>query len=264
MYDKLVFVEGPTDEDVLREFAATLDVNLSICNAGFVAIGGARNFAHFAAESVMSFLSRRQVKCWFLLDRDEKRQEEIEKLREKLGANATLHVLIRRELENYLIVPRVLSEYISARKAATAKLSDEQTISHALTEVADSLKAYAIAKRVHKEMCGPIYSNLKLKDDIAMNGIETVFLEDLDKRAMYLVDTREAAKLAVKNAVSEIEQGWENEKLDRVPGAELLDLLFQRYGIRYQKDRDGVGIASQLKPHEIAAEIKTFLQGIGG
>jgi putative ATP-dependent endonuclease of the OLD family len=49
MYDRLVFVEGRTDEAIIREWASVLNVNLSQANVGFVRMGGARNFSHYAA-----------------------------------------------------------------------------------------------------------------------------------------------------------------------------------------------------------------------
>src|SRR5262249_34948471 len=72
MYDCLVFVEGASDEAILREWASTLGVNFGQANVGFIAMGGVRNFAHYATEATLSFLSNRRVKMWFLVDRDEK------------------------------------------------------------------------------------------------------------------------------------------------------------------------------------------------
>jgi putative ATP-dependent endonuclease of the OLD family len=65
MFDRLVFVEGQSDENIIREWANTLSVNLSQANVGFISMGGVRNFAHYAADTIISFLSRRQVTVWF-------------------------------------------------------------------------------------------------------------------------------------------------------------------------------------------------------
>ena len=73
MFDRLVFVEGQSDEDILREWASTLEINFSQANVGFIPMGGVRNFAHFATDKILSFLTKRQVKMWFLMDRDEKK-----------------------------------------------------------------------------------------------------------------------------------------------------------------------------------------------
>jgi hypothetical protein len=105
MYDRLVFVEGPSDEQVLRTFASTLSLNLSRTGVGFVTTGGARNFTHYASAATLSFLAKRRVKLYFVLDRDERDLPEIGKLRDQLGHLGDLKVLGRRELENYLLVP---------------------------------------------------------------------------------------------------------------------------------------------------------------
>src|SRR5437764_13310640 len=44
MFDRLVFVEGQSDEDVIREWASILGVNLSQANVGFLPMHGVHNF----------------------------------------------------------------------------------------------------------------------------------------------------------------------------------------------------------------------------
>jgi len=46
-------------------------------------MGGVHNFGYFAAEQTVSFLMKRKVKLWFLMDRDEKEEGEIAKLAKK-------------------------------------------------------------------------------------------------------------------------------------------------------------------------------------
>ena len=40
---------------------------------------------------------------WFLIDRDEKNEEDIRKIQESLGNDVDSSVLSKREIENYLI-----------------------------------------------------------------------------------------------------------------------------------------------------------------
>jgi len=68
---------------VLREWAAKLRINFSQAGVGFVHMGGVHNFGYFAAEQTVSFLMKRKVKLWFLMDRDEKEEGEIAKLAKK-------------------------------------------------------------------------------------------------------------------------------------------------------------------------------------
>jgi hypothetical protein len=95
-------------------------------NAGFIVMGGGRTVFHFASEATISFLLRRQVKCWFVLDRDEKDDTEVQLMKEKLQGNAELCVLNKREIENYLVVSRALSEYIGRRLRDEKKQNNAQ------------------------------------------------------------------------------------------------------------------------------------------
>jgi AAA domain, putative AbiEii toxin, Type IV TA system len=104
MYDRLVFVEGSSDEAVLREIAKTLDLDLAKANVGFVQMGGVRNFAHFAAQATLELLTRRNIRMWFVTDRDERDDEDVRQMLQCLGGAAVLKVLDRRELENYLLL----------------------------------------------------------------------------------------------------------------------------------------------------------------
>ena len=88
MYDRLVFVEGPSDEAVLRELAKILDRDLAKANVGFVQMGGVRNFAHFAAQTTLELLTRRNIKRWFVTDRDERDDEDVNQMLQRLGGAA--------------------------------------------------------------------------------------------------------------------------------------------------------------------------------
>src|SRR5262249_3940926 len=92
MYDRLLFVEGPSDEAVFRELGRTLGIDLSKANVGFVQMGGVRNFAHFAADATIALLSRRRIRLWFISDRDEREDSEVRSMLQRLGQGATLKI----------------------------------------------------------------------------------------------------------------------------------------------------------------------------
>jgi putative ATP-dependent endonuclease of the OLD family len=121
MYDRLVFVEGPSDESIIREFASILGVNFGQSNVGFIHLRGIRNFVSYAAEETLDFLSKRQVKMWFIIDRDEKDDGEIKSLEEKLNGKATLVALRKREIENYLLSPRAIAELIKLKSLSSGQ-----------------------------------------------------------------------------------------------------------------------------------------------
>jgi putative ATP-dependent endonuclease of the OLD family len=163
MFDRLVMVEAPSDEHVIREWSSTLGINLSQANVGFITMSGARDLHYFAAETILTFLSKRRVKMWFLIDRDERASTDIAKLEKALGDKAVVKVLNRREMENYLLCPRAIVEFILVKKELGGakreelKLPSEEEIRSSIDQVADQLKGFTVHKRVAKEICKPVY-----------------------------------------------------------------------------------------------------------
>jgi FAD/FMN-containing dehydrogenase len=160
MYDRLVFVEGPLDEVVIRDFARTLNVDLTKWNVGFVHMRGVRNFAHYAAEATLALLSRRQVRMWFVADRDERDDKDVELMMNRLGKNAKLNVLKRRELENYLLDEEATIKFIEQKRRA-ARLEPrkitKQDVTDAFHAAADTLHGEVIRLRVEAELLAPIF-----------------------------------------------------------------------------------------------------------
>ena len=177
IYDRLVFVESQTDEDIIRGWASTLGVNLSQANVGFVHMGGARNLSYFAASSTLALMAKRQIKMWFMIDRDEKDEEGIRVIQKHLGDNAIASVLDKREIENYLIHPRILTDQMNLKIQANGTQSgstpDIEVVREAIGEEAENLKNLTIFKRVAKIICKPLYVNRsRLLEDIGEMTIQ--------------------------------------------------------------------------------------------
>ena len=264
MFDRLMFVEGVSDEHVFRTFADLLDINLSQENLGFVIMGGARNFTHYAAQSTLSLLSRRNVKSTFVVDRDEKDQSQFDKLTEQLGTEASLHVLQRRELENYLIHPDILAAYIVRRRAEAglriAQVSSEE-IGQALNEEADKLRELSIAKRVAAKACSVHRADQRgILERWREEGIEAASSNALAEVEESIRLLRESLHEAVEEARRTIEQDWDTRKLEIVPGHELIDNVFKRYDLRFKKDRDAGQIAQMMRGEHIPQELKLLVR----
>ena len=116
MYEQLVLVEGSSDEDAFREWAATLQVNLGLHSVGFLPIGGVGNLRYFAAEQLLSFLSKRRVRLWVVIDRDEKDDVQLQKIVKQLADRAELVVLERRELENYFLEETIIWKFVCLKR----------------------------------------------------------------------------------------------------------------------------------------------------
>ena len=263
MYDRLVFVEGITDELVLRAFAETLGLNLSQANVGFVIMGGSRNFTHYAAEATLAILSRRQVESIFILDRDEQRQSGLDWLARQLAEKADLHVLERREIENYLLTPTGMFSLLE-RKASQSGTRppnlSKDTVMEVMAHEVEQLKGLSVAKRVVSTVCNvPRVNRARILDNWATEGLKesaldaiTTLQNELDSVKAQLVDQ-------IAEAEAEVDSRWATSKLDMVPGSELLDKIFRAYGFRYRKDRDSSELAILTPRSSIAHEISVLL-----
>ncbi|RCJ20006.1 hypothetical protein A6S26_04550 [Nostoc sp. ATCC 43529] len=270
MFDRLIFVEGQSDEDIIREWASILGINLSQANVGFIHMGGARNFAHFATEATLSFLTKRQIQMWFLIDRDEKEDYEVSNLQKILGQKATVKVLQRREIENYLICPRVIREFIEFKRKSsgtnTEPIPSELEIKEKIEECADQLKQFTINKRVFKIACKPIYPNTKGLFNEVVQG-EDIFVNKVIEEIQQIIGQLEADKdrleTLYKEKLEEVNRVWQYSKLNLVPGDLLLDMVCQAYKIRFKKERDGSKLATLMTKNEICQEIIDIIQEFG-
>lgn len=249
MYDRIVFVEGPSDELVLREWAAKIGANISQRNVGFIPIRGIGNFTHYAAQEVVSFLTRRQVKVWMLLDRDERLDSDLAVMKERLGDAVVFFDTQARELENHLLVDYANLEYLAERKGADFDPPAKERFWQELDECAGALRASTVEKRVASVLCTPLYSDrsaLKKKEfagDAILKSLE-IMRKQVEERLGRLEEMR-------RQEADFINSVWDRDKLKIVSGAELLDEWYKRYGLRFDKMRDGAKIAARMRPGDI-------------
>jgi putative ATP-dependent endonuclease of the OLD family len=268
MFDRLVFIEGPSDEQVLREFAATLGINLSQQSVGFVPMGGVRNLAHFAAESTLAFLTKRRVRMWFIIDRDERDDEEVQRLTKSLENKASVKVLRKREIENYLISPRAIMEFIQIKqRLANIDVQHSPTIKQverAISECTEQLKEVALQRRVVKRICTPIYPNRNaiLEDKDGKNFLQRL-TEELSAQQDKVGQMIDEAEKLMQEENTILNSRWDTNSADFVPGDILLDDICKQFGVRFNKDRDSSRMASLIRNEEIDSDIKSLIQDIG-
>ncbi|WP_409183708.1 AAA family ATPase [Amycolatopsis sp. VS8301801F10] len=266
MFDRLIFVEGVSDELVLRAFAHTLGINLGQANVGFVVMGGARNFTHYAAQATLSFLGKRQVKSFFVIDRDEKQEVQIDRLVAQLEGQAELHVLTRREIENYLLVPGSIASFIKEKSWRSAKreiLVDPSTVLQRLPEVADGLQSTSILKRLASQLCQVyrIDRNRLFEESSESSLADAAQLVVKDLEAA-ISDLRREIPELVSRAQDEVTSNWDGLKLEMAPGHEILDELMKDHGLRFNKDRDSGHLAALVPVEEVASEIESLLRKV--
>ena len=252
MFDRLVFVEGPSDEAIISELSKVLNLEIASENATFVQMAGSTGFSHFAADATLDLLSRRRIRMWFVVDSDERSETEIKRMVDRIGDRAELVVLKRRELENYLLEPRAILKLVK-EKAATSKDKlrdiDEDQIKRDIIEISEGLLDRVVQLLVEKKLLSPIY---------AKYGGNTVS-EKLEQMSQAAALRAKDAPQIEKSIRDELETSWKADSTFRAPGSEIIDGVLQKYGFTYNKLKDGPRLARFLEPVEIAREIHLLL-----
>jgi putative ATP-dependent endonuclease of OLD family len=256
MFDRLVFVEGPSDEAVLRILAEKLEIDLASCNLGFVHMGGVRNFAHFAAQSTLDLLSRRQVSMWFVTDRDESEDEEVQRMRVRLGSRAHLRVLGRRELENYLWDEGALAKFITQKLQSSetkgAGEPDRGAIRTAIEKAVAESKEDVVRLRVAKRSLRPLYFGGK--------GVGTA-KEKLGKGADEVNARLSGLDKLQADIEAEVDALWATDAPKLAPGAIVLDRVTREFGARFLKENgDSEKLARLIPPSAIPQEVEELLR----
>jgi hypothetical protein len=258
MYDRLVFVEGPSDQEVLAVFAVKAGVDLSRANVGFVYMGGIRNFGYFAAKATLDLLSHRRVRLWFVVDRDEQEDEEVERLMRRMGGQAKLMVLERREVENYLIDARALATFIGEKRALRGDgevvTPSEEEVRRAIEEELAVLKEEVVRLRWERRMLKPIVLQTReVRGDVG-ERIEAA-VKELQRRVTMAQTEKDAI-------AAELERNWGKDAIRYVPGSVLLERVARRFDVAFSP---GKGDAERLARHisSLPLELSGLLREIG-
>jgi ABC-type cobalamin/Fe3+-siderophores transport system ATPase subunit len=138
----VVGTEGPTDARLLEVLAKKAGCG-AYAKQGVVPVPlGGSDCVRRASESakLMSKAHLHPRALVFVMDRDERPEAEIHYLRER-AAPAVLHVLERREIENYLLDPEAIARVLSARARKHADDVALPLIQRKLGEMADARRA---------------------------------------------------------------------------------------------------------------------------
>lgn len=207
--------------------------------------------AYYALDNAMKFFSRRQIKIWFLIDRDERKTAEIESLVDKLSPFAQLKVLEKRELENYLLDAEAIKAFIQdLKKEETMPLEDiEKILNTQALELKDEVKRL----RVSQDMLMPIH----LRNDKYKGTIQ----EKYEQVNQELKERLEKFSEIEKTISKELEEWDEKKAFSLVPGTKVLKEVFSDFGINFNKGM-GSKLASFIKSSKIDQFIRALLQDI--
>src|SRR2546426_1336882 len=271
--DAVLFVEGPGDRGALTAWSETLGTRLEEHNVTVLPMGGGEHADRSAPirSDVLEGISRKApVPHQFVLDRDERRQSEIDKLQQALGDRVCL--LKARELENYLLVPRALLVAIRAKCIDNASIVERIDAAHTkdvsllIQETAESLYGLVLLKRIRAELGGLIGGLLPrdaasvLASEANSPDLPQLLQQEIEQRFKHHVSALDINGIvrAQKEALGK-EWSEETRRLEVAPGEEILSTVFHHFGTQYKKPEDTVRIAKEMRADEIPNEIKQLI-----
>ena len=261
MFDKIVFVEGSSDELVLRELATKLRINLAQSGIGFVRMNGAGGLSYYANSATLEILSKRKVDVHFIIDRDERTSKDIARINATCASAATVHVLPGRELENFLVDADAIKMLVLAKSAGLTSLTTED-VRTALQGEVENLRSTAGLKRFIHDVATSVHFNRKALAESTIEACVEDGRAEIDRMSAVLADLREKLEDSLSQSIADVQDNWDQRKMDIVPGTELIDAVLKRYGLRYRKERDAEVLARHIEASSIDPYLKDLIEQI--
>jgi hypothetical protein len=251
--DRVLVLEGPSDQDVLVVWFP--EVLRSPRVAVLEGEGGdnarhADQLAEWLAGADRAGLRR----VLYLRDRDELSAAALD----KLSRSPTVHLLARRELENYLLEPAAIAAALGSLDLRGNEPPTADQVAEVLNEAAEGLRRKIVVNRVCRRI-GPSQPLVghQLRRELASAGadMEQITAKVLD-RMMTADDLRAQIAKAWAEAEQDVARHQGEQLLAIAPGEEILNAIFQRFaGRRYDKRRDGPMIAKLIPPPADIGEV---------
>jgi hypothetical protein len=145
------------------------------------------------------------------------------------------------------------------------ELPTESDVKNTIEECAEKLKQRVIDKRVANILCRPVYpATEQLFESPQEATIADRVTEEIQRLIEQLREAESKAEAVYKGESEYVDRTWQSNKLAIVPGDLLLDMVCQKYGARFNKDRDGERLATLMNEGEIAMDVKATIREIGG
>lgn len=229
---KCILVEGK-DLKILRHFHNTLFPNSEtpLETIPNMSIGGWSGWKYAIGSSmILKNAADETINTYCILDSDYYTKDEIEtRLNEAEIRGVKLHIWERKEIENYLIVPKAISRIIN-RETNLGIHADESNIIEQVDKICDDLYNDTF------DCISTQISNLNLKEHQKANSKARQIMED----------------------------NWKsiNEKLTLVSGKEVLSRLSKWSQEKYHVPLSSQKLAKEIREEEIIPEMKKVIQAI--
>ncbi len=238
---RVLYIEGE-DFKILRRFARRLGLNelgagVGIAPfplGGFPSIRRVKAFSLGVSESIGG-----SILFGGIFDRDFRPDEEIDKLLKELNSELALPmILARKEIENYLLIPRALDK-------ALARLLDERA-----RRIGESVCAARPTSELLQEITEPMQAEIQA--------------QYIAKRVNFLDHTGKDASTISQEAIEIFNRKWRDDqlRLDIVPGKRVLSQLVARVQNDYKVILTPARIIEALRESDMPSDLRQTLRTI--
>jgi len=261
----ILFVEGVTDIDILTLWAKKLGWDFNQANINLLEIEGCRNLNYYSENKVLKENSIIETPYLFVIDHDEKSEAEIKKIQRRIP---NTRVLKKREIESYLVIPEVLISFL--REKADIQVQKEE-IEQTIDECCEKLKSWVLIKKVKENLKGGGIAREQIEKIINQNpkvnkkNIIKSFMGAINKTYMTKTVLRSKLKDIFDKQSQKLDKRWTRNKLNLVPGKELLSEICKFYGLdlNLKRGKDTYRLAELVAEQEkIPQEISQIIKEI--
>ena len=206
-----------------------------------------------------------------VIDHDERSKAEVTALQTSLADK--VHLLRRREMENYLLVPRAIIAALSDKYADNDVVLDgvqaatPDSIQSMIERVAASLFGIVLLKRIRSELGGlegGLLSRAMLPELVGRANhadLARHIIGRIQARVADCLSKADIARMVEEQKVALLEE-WSDEerRLELAPGEEIISAIYASVGGTYEKPSDTVRIAKRLQVDEIDQEIVQLIE----
>jgi hypothetical protein len=274
--DAVLFVEGNSDAGAFSAWGETLGRSFAESNITVLPMDGGEDSGRKVRVrgDVLEGISRRApVPHLFILDHDERSKAEVKKVQGVLGER--VHLLHRRELENYILIPRVLLAAIRDKHKDNDVIIEKvdaasvEEIERLIQVTAEGLKGMVLLKRIRAEL-GGLKEGLLPRELVGtlLPKVNDADFPQLLREAIESRISRHLDGLNLGELVSAeretLEKEWSDPErhLWLAPGEEIISVVFHHFGSEYRKPKDAVRIAREMAVDEIAQEVVDVIKRI--
>jgi energy-coupling factor transporter ATP-binding protein EcfA2 len=258
--DRILVVEGDSDEVVLETWFPDL-----LGDPRVVITKGRGGDAAWHVETVKRWIEAADTlerRILFIRDRDELRIDSIASL-EEVG----VHVLSRREIENFLLEPGAIAQVLVGRRRDVGSPIEEgagpEDVGEQISALAEELRPQVVLKRVAQEIVPIRLLDREQVANLAASNPTLPALLAVVSRNLPTADVTDKITETWRAIEASVTADWAESWKLLVPGSDLLERLWNRYGLSYDKGIDGPLVAASIEagPQELREVLETFING---